>query len=311
MNYQTISTLLEYMPEDGEFATSNFFGGSSSNSNHGALDQASARFIVAYKDLSLGWKSARILANSDTPFPCFLQGEDLWLFKAYLYCIDNRRFFNRAVAEARGLASGHMSRDNETIKALLISDDVDYSFIARKTALSVDTVKAYERLFFNIVDRKQDHMFIKNVVYPDGRLVEMFDDYLKNEELGKILLRTGYNNGAEHVLHFAGFKSGLIHNLANGNSMPAQLEALFMANGYLLARNGWLNQRANAVGLHNARNILQAAKQGGVEEQKPSPFAGVADILGTEVLNNLQNDANMRLNKAQELYTGRKNIVDV
>lgn len=310
MNYRTISTLLEYLPEDEEFATSNFFGGSTSSLTHGVLDQASARFIIAYKDLSLGWKSAQLLSNSDIAFPCFLQGDDLWVFKAYLYCIDSKKFFNRAVAEARGLASNHMSRDNETIRALLISDEVDYKYISRKTALSEDTVKAYERLFFNIVDRKQDHMFIKNVVYPDGRMVEMFDDYLKNEDLGKILMRTGYNNGAEHVLHFAGFKSGLVHSLANGNDMPAQLEALFMANGYLLARNGWLNQRANAVGLHNARNILQAAKQGGVEEQKPSPFTGVADILSSEMLNNLQVDATVRLQKTQDFYIG-KNIVDV
>lgn len=310
MNYKTISTLLEYLPEDEEFATSNFFGGSTSSLTHGVLDQASVRFIIAYKDLSLGWKSAQLLSNSNISFPCFLQGDDLWIFKAYLYCIDSKKFFNRAVAEARGLTSNHMSRDNETIRALLISDDVDYKYIARKTSLSEDTVKAYERLFFNIVDRKQDYMFIKNVVYPDGRMVEMFDDYLKNEDLGKILMRTGYNNGAEHVLHFAGFKSGLVHSLANGNDMPAQLESLFMANGYLLARNGWINQRANAVGLHNARNILQASKQGGVEEQKPSPFTGVADILSAEMLNNLQVDASVRLQKTQEFYKG-KNIVDV
>lgn len=310
MNYATISTLLEYLPENEEFVTSSYYGGNSSSAVHGPLDQASTRFVLAYKDLSLGWKSARLLARCDTPFPCFLHGEDLWLFKAYLHCLDSKKFFNRAVAEARGLASNQMRRDNETINALLISDDVDYKYISNRTALAIDTIKAYEKLFFNIQDRKADYMFIKNVVYPDGRMVEMFDDYLKNEDLGKILLRTGYNNGAEHVLHFAGFKSGLMQDLASGNSMPGQLEALFMANGYLLARNGWINQRANAVGLHNARNILQASKQGGVEEQKSSPFDSVAGILNGELLNNLQVDANIRLSKAQEAYT-LKPVVDV
>jgi hypothetical protein len=310
MNYSTINTLLEYLPETEDFATSNFFGGSNSSSNVGILDNASMRFIMAYKDLSLGWKSAKLLAGSSVPFPCFISGDDLWIYKAYLYCLDSKKFFNRSIAEARGLASNQMSRDNEAIRALLISDDIDYKFISARTSLSIDTVKAYERLFFNVVDRKQDHMFIKNVVYPDGRLVEMFDDYLKNEDLGKILIRTGFNNGADHVLHFAGFRSGLVHSLANGNNMPNQLEALFMANGYLLARNGWINQRSHAAGVSNARNLLQAAKQGGVEEQKPSPFAGVADILSNEMLSNLQVDASVRLNKIQEAYTG-KNIVDV
>ena len=207
------------------------------------------------------------------------------------------------------MASNQMQRSCEAINALLISSDVDCKYIADRTSIHVDTIKAYEKLFFNIVDRQNDYMFIKNVVYPDGRMVEMFDDYLKNEDLGRILLRTGYNNGAEHVLHFAGFKSGLLNTLASGNSMPAQLEALFMANGYLLARNGWLNQRADAVGLYNARSIMQAAKQGGVEETKPSPFTGVADIISNELVANLQIDASVRLAKAQEAY---KNVtVDV
>lgn len=309
MNFATISTLLEYIPENEEFVTSNFFGGSNPLSAHGPLDQASTKFILAYRDLSLGWKCARLLANADVPFPCFLQGEDLWIFKAYLYNIDNKKFFNRAVAEARGLSSNHMSRDNEVLRALLIADNVDYNYVAQRTAISVDTIKAYERLFFNIVDRRKDYMFVKHVVYPDGRMVEMFDDYLKNEDLGNILIRTGYNNGPEHVLHFAGFKSELLHSLASGNSTPGQLEALFMANGYLLARNGWLNQRANAVGLHNARNILQAAKQGGAEEVVDSPFnSSVASLLSSELLNNLKADASIRLQTTQDSY---KPIMDV
>lgn len=310
MNYATIKTLLEYLPETEEFTTSNFFGGSNSILNSNSLDNASMRFIMAYKDLSLGWKSAKLLSTADKLFPCFLTGDDLWMFKAYLYCLDNKKYYNRHVAEAKGLASNQMTRDNEAIKALLLSDDVDYKFIASRTAINIDTIKAYERLFFNVVDRKNEHMFIKNVVYPDGRLVEMFDDYLRNEDLGNLLIRTGYNNGAEHVLHFAGFRSGLVHSLANGNTMPNQLEALFMANGYLLARNGWLNQRSHAAGLNNARNLLQAAKQGGIEDQKPSPFAGAGDILNAEILDNLQIDAASRLHRMQASYEG-KNIVDV
>lgn len=313
MNYATINTLLEYIPDNEELVTSNFFGGANPLGAHGVLDTSSTKFILAYKDLSLGWKCARLLAKSKTiKFPCFFSGDDLWVFAAYLYCIDNKRFFNRHISEARGLASNHMLRNSEVINALLIADEVDYRYIAMRTSLHEQTIRAYEKLFYNVVDRKQDYMFIKDVVYPDGRMVEMFDDYLKNEELGKILLRTGYNNGAEHVLHFAGFKSGLLNSLAAGNTMPAQLEALFMANGYLLARNGWLNQRNDAVGLYNARSLLQAAKQGGVEEVKPSPFSGVADILGNELLNNLKSDARIRISKTQEAYANNAGpVVDV
>lgn len=312
MNYATINTLLEYLPENEEFVTSNYnAGGTNSSVLHGPLDKASNRFILAYKDLSLGWKSARILAMSNTSFPCFISGDDLWLFKAYLYCVDSTKFFNRHVAEARGLASHYMFRNSETINALLIADQVDYKYISKKTSLSENTLKAYEKLFFNIQDRKDDHMFLKDVVYPDGRMVELFEDYLKNEDLGRILIRTGYNNGADHVLHFAGFRSGLLNNLSSGTSTPGQLESLFMANGYLLAKNGWLNQRSHAVGLHNARNIMQAAKQGGAEEAKPSPFSGgISDILNNEMMQTLQTDAYSRLQKTQDSYRA-KSVVDV
>lgn len=309
MNFATISALLDYIPENEELLTSNFFGGSSV-STPGALDASSTKFILAYKDLALGWKCAKLLANSDTRFPCFMSGDDLWVFKAYMYFIDSKRYYNKHVAEARALASNQLYRSGESINALLISDEVDYKFIAQRTSIHEDTIKAYERLFYNIVDRRNDYMFVKNIVYPDGRMVEMFDDYLKNEDLGRILLRTGYNNGPEHVLHFSGFKSALLNTLASGNSVPAQLEALFMANGYLLARNGWLNQRNDAVGLYNARSILQAAKQGGIEEAKPSPFVGVASVLRGEILNNLQSEAKVRLQKAQDAYNSAS-VVDV
>jgi len=101
MNYNAINTLLEYLPENNEF--SNFLqsvGGSAVFTNHSELTNDSLRFILAYRDLSLGWKRARYMALNNVPFPCFLQGNDLWLFKAYLYCLDSKKFFSKAVAEA-------------------------------------------------------------------------------------------------------------------------------------------------------------------------------------------------------------------
>jgi hypothetical protein len=39
-------------------------------------------------------------------------------------------------------------------------------------------VIAYEKLFFNVLDRKKDHSYIASVVYPEGRLVEAAEDYI-------------------------------------------------------------------------------------------------------------------------------------
>lgn len=309
MNFTTIKMLLRYLPESPELEQSNFFGGRNPSVAAGPVDREVLHFTLAYKDLSLGWKAARMLAKHSLPFPCFIQGEDNWLFKAYLYCLDKDKYHNEHVAHARAIASGYMRGTHQALNAMFVSDDIDYKEIAEAFSLDIQTVKAYEKLFFNIVDRRDDHLFLRNVVYPNGRLVEMYDKYLQTEDLENLLLRTGYNNGAKHVLHFAGFKSGLLNSLTIGD-VPSKLESLFMANGYLLARNGWLNQREDAVGVYNARNLIQAAKQGGVEEVKSSPFSSVADTLGAEIALALETDASKKLNVAQQHYSTHATVAE-
>lgn len=293
--------LLRYLPENPDFNQATYFGGTNPIAAKGPDDSDILYFMLGYKDLSLGWKAARVLAQSDKPFPCFLQGEDNWLFKAYLYNLDKNIYPNEHIAHARALASSHMKGTHQALNAMLLSDEVDYDYIARTFSLAIDTVKAYEKLFYNVVDRRDDHLFLRNIVYPNGRLIEMYDKYLQTEDLEKLLLRTGYNNGAEHVLHFAGFRSGLLNSLTLAD-VPSKLEALFMANGYLLARNGWLNQREDAVGIFNARNLIQAAKQGGVEEAAPSPFQKVSTTLNSEIRNAMNADLTQRLAAARKIY---------
>ena len=280
MNARTIKLLLEYLPPIPDTSPVNHY----QDAIEKDFDRVDVdKFVQSYVDLAIGWRAAKQLAILDHPFPAFIEGADDWIYRGYLYCVNPQRSKCTHISEALALASSRMKSTREVLNSMLVQDRYSYQDIERDTAIHKDTIAAYEKLFFNVVDRHLDHMFIRNVVYPNGRFVEMYDNYLENEELGKILLRVGYNNGRSDVLHFAGFKSGLLGSLANSD-MPQKLESIIMTNGYILARNGWANQREHAVGLSSARNLIAAAKQGGETSQQTSSFTPYGEALITELI---------------------------
>jgi hypothetical protein len=63
------------------------------------------------------------------------------------------------------------------------------------------------------------------------------------------------------------------------------MEAMIMANGFVMAKSGWLNQYTNAVGIRNATNLIAAAKQSGDTGQNdPLTSAGsLGSALMTEL----------------------------
>ena len=150
----------------------------------------------------------------------------------------------------------------DSIKAAIISM-VPYKTLEQAYGISKEVFEAYEQLFFNIRDRKNEALFIANLVYPDTRYVELSDNYLKEEDKGKLLIRSAYNNGLGDAAYFMGLKTLDNITISGLNSVDAasQLEAAIMVNGLFLARNGALNSRSSGVA--QARNILIAAKQGG------------------------------------------------
>lgn len=255
-------------------------------------------FAVKYKDLSVGWKFINKLVELDMDFPAFVSGDDLYLYDAYLHVLDPSRYRQEHIAMARYIASDHAM--HAPVNALLMCSNMTYKSMAAELGIAEKALIAYEKLFFNVIDRHMDHMFIRNVVYPDGRLVEMYENYLENEDLGRLLMRAGYNNGKDDVMHFAGFRSGLLDSLANQN-MPVKLESVIMANGYILAKNGWANQRDHAVGVISARNLIAAAKHGGQDQQQDNAFARFGEVLIDEIIDVKGAEAESRPMLAQRL----------
>ncbi len=247
----------------------------------GLIDYGLDNFLVAYKKLNFGWEAAVTFAANHIPFPACLEGDDEVVHRAYLHNCD-RRYFCQSVWEAQSLCRKGMAQKRATLESMLLVAEITIEEVAKQLSLPVATVIAYEKLFFNILDRRKDSAFIAEVVYPDGRFIETFDDYMKTEDVANVLKRIGYNTTAFEVLYWAGFRSGILHSMS-GPSTPGQLEALIMANGLLLARSGFLSQQMNASGLHIAKTLLAAAKQGGEETKSTSPMAAMGAIFINEL----------------------------
>ena len=232
-----------------------------------------------YANLKFGHYFVRGLLREKKAFPLWLKSDDhKWLYRYYLF---ERGATDETVESAVMLALPEMTGTRQVIEALILSYDSSFAEIASKTGWSERVISAYEKLFFNIRDRLQDHLFLAQVAYPHTRIVETYPDYISNEDIGRLLRRIGHNNGIDHVLHFAGVKSELV-SLLSSHDTPHKLEGTIMANGYLLARNGWLND-AKAEVIRSSRMFLAAAKQGGEKSEEQDPFLSASQSLMGEL----------------------------
>lgn len=245
-------------------------------------DQAAeiAHYAECHADLQFGWNVAQDLAGSDIPFPAFLRGDDLYVWRAYNYLKGGD---DPAVAGAVALTTKGNQQIANTIKALLIADDTTCEYVAGKLALPLEVVTAYEKLFFNVIDRKKDRAFIASIVYPEGRIKEAMEDYLESAGIGDLMLRAGHSQGVRHVLYAAGIEGNpfdTVDVLEGAETMDKK----FMAEGLIYAGLGLLNQRKNAMPIHNARLSLQAGKMGKGDTQTVGSAFGFGDTLRDELI---------------------------
>jgi len=271
MKADRINQMCRILPAPEEDIVRDNFRIRAADTQVGITDPEIGRFATAYKDLSFGWNFARTMALNRRPMQVPLNGRDEWVWRAYLYAINPIKYKDKALAEAITWMGADYAKERSVANALLVSGDMDLDKIAKVLNKKQEVISAYEILFFNIWDRKADELFLSSIIYPNGRAVEFFNGYTTNEGLDVQLLRAGFNNGAAHVLHLAGFSSQLVTKYLSADTVQ-RLESFVMANGLILAMNGWLNQGPEAGhGVNSALRLISAAKAGG-QDEKTSPF---------------------------------------
>lgn len=269
MTFNRIQELVQYLPDN-----SSYF-----NEILGYTNQITTvnKFVKAYKDLQFGYKFVKSLVDVNIPFPAAVDEDilnDTFHFLKY-------NAYKPDIVFAISITHPSNKTLEDSIKAFLVTDE-SYDNLAKLTGISENVIRTYEQLFFNIRDRKQEALFIANTVYPDSRMVEIMDNYIKNEDPGKILMRSAYNNGIEDAAYFSGLKTDSILNNNDISSLELaqKLETALMANALYLCRNGFISQKSS--GISHAKSLLIAAKQGGQGDTK-SDTEG-AGILGDAMM---------------------------
>lgn len=255
-------------------------------------------YAHCHKNLQFGWDFATIIAQDDSiVFPAILHGDDLYVWRAYNFLKGQDDPVIQAALALTLQDNGILAAQ---IKALLVTDDVTTGFIAKKLGIHEQTIKAFEKLFFNVLDRKADHAFLAQVVYPEGRLVESAEDYIERTGMSDILLRAGFTRGVDHILYAMGLQDNPygkkdVHDIAN------TLDKTFLADGCMFAAMGWANQKHNARPILNARASMIAGKMGkGDAEQEGLPTITPGDIINSELVTLSGKKLTMRQQKLQE-----------
>ncbi len=250
----------------------------------GIVQEAGA-FVRVHSDPAFGWNITRAFARARLTFPVTVIGRDHWLFKAYLMHLNPTDRFNPSVLEAY-----HLSRQPGTsgkLKALLMAalglpTSPHLNLVAEVTGIHRRTIEAYEILFFNILDRHRDGLYLSSLAYPAGRQVELDEDYFETTPIPDLLLRAAYNHrDFGLVSHLVGQDdASLVKELAalHDGGAEAKLENQIMGNALVIAKAGLLNEQPSA-GLQRATALL-AAKRPQPDKANDAPGQTPFDMSG-------------------------------
>lgn len=260
--------------------------------HEGAADQ----FLSTYGRPNFGWYIATQFANNCLPFPMPMVGRDAWVYRAYMLQLNPRKNFNKHIAEAYHLHEyvSHYPDLGGKLKSMLLSFDKDCSTVghmrkvARQSGVHPLTVEAFEVLFYNVLDRRNDGLFMSNILYPHTRVVEMDENYLKNSKHADILSRVSYNHrDMDMTAYLAGIGDhSYLSRISAADDRESELAKFIMGNGLLLTHTNLLNQRS--VGMQRVSTLLAASRQGGSAVEEPAmsgiqPLFNDAFSLATQV----------------------------
>lgn len=258
MTFEKIEELAEYIPSNSsyfQFDDPSLPGAATSNR------EDVTKFVVCYEKLDFGWAFIKALIEKGRPLPAEALDDDV-LFRAYCYEKKVGKK-DREMRHAVSLAYMAHSIRTDVINGMLVSNDADYEKIGHLTGISSEVIRLYEQLFYNVLDRRKESMWIASMVYPDGRAVDFVDGSVMGRHIRTLLKKSGFDNTLKEVAWMAGLRSDLLSSM-DAAAAAASLEGLLMANGYYLARNGFLNQSRGTPGVDKARTLLTAAKQSGM-----------------------------------------------
>ena len=97
-------------------------------------------------------------------------------------------------------------QERNVLEALLLAEKTSLGRIAELLDTREEVIEAFEALYFNVRDRKQEKAYLNALLHPDGWQATMRDAKPSLEGDRLRLLRAGAQNDVEEVLALAGYK---------------------------------------------------------------------------------------------------------
>lgn len=229
------------------------------------------RYSFLYSRLNHGWLLTRAFINRGIPLPTALDEENDTMAMDRLYNVFVYGSFDAAILKAISFQQGDMATRKALLEGAILAmrNEKDYRRVASELGLEEDVVRCYEQLFFNVYDRAAETLYLASNIYDASRLVEFDEDYMSTAAREDLIRRIGMVGSIDDIRHIMGSsRNDRLDTLSNPD-IPAKLESTLMANGYMMARLGWINQGRHSVGLRHAKGLISAAKMSGNAQDNP------------------------------------------
>lgn len=226
-----------------------------SPSNYGVSDSVQA-YSHAMSDPMFGWQFVKSFLDNNSQLPIAVT--ESTLLRAY--CFHRYNNGDRDMRMAFQLKARAEKNRMIMLQCMLLLEKLSLEHIAGELGLSLDTVRIYGDLFWNVRDRLKDTVYINSIVYPDTTQVLWVTDYHKNEDPLNISLRAAYHYGMETVKAFLGIANQT--NEFEPENHAKTLEAQVLSTAAHSARLGLLHQ-SHVASIESGRMMVQSSKLGG------------------------------------------------
>ena len=213
----------------------------------------------AMNDASFGWKFINSFLDLGRPVPADVY-ESVLLRP---YCYVRYESYDRDARMAFEIENIANRTKRALLRCMLLVSEMPYRTIAESLQLTVETVKIYENLFWNIRDRLPDPAYLTQLIFPDTRKVELMPNYLIEEDPQNLVLRITIQHGLKVMEELLGIRNPISE--FDSQSQAKSYEAQIMSAGNFVAKIGFLHQQA-AYAISSARHVLQSIKLGGEDQ---------------------------------------------
>lgn len=250
-----INTLVDLLPPAATIYSDREGGGAAQT------DVVTHRRAHALLDPAFAWAFAQAFVQLDLPLPELVY--EPYIKLAYAHASGRVR--HEDVAESLIIRHPKWHVKRSFLEALLLLD-LRLDEVAAYVGLSVSVVMAYEQLFWNVRDRRQDPMLMSELCFPETRLVEYRGDgeYWNNAEPRDLLLRAAYNGDLKTVLQIFGSRTAR-EELPAAASMKRLKTRIFSDAEFVVASGGGCSK---APVLDAAKKLLMAGEKFAQSENK-------------------------------------------